>query len=149
MDWNEFDKKVDITGINADIKNAEKGSGTFEAVPHGTYEVAVNKLELKMSKSNKPMLSGQFKILAGPNKNRLIFMNQLVDQGFKIHIANELLCSLESGVNVNFAGYADYNDMVMDIKEAIDEQKLEYALNYSQNEKGFDVFKIEEVFSNK
>lgn len=95
------------------------------------------------------MLSIQFKILTGKYKNRLIFYNQIITQGFQIHIANELLRSLDAGVNVEFASFSQYNDMIMDIKEAIDEQQLEYALNYSQNDKGFDVFKIEEVFSNK
>lgn len=149
MNWEEFDKKVDLKGLNDEIENAKTGGGTFERVPDDTYEVMVKSMELKQSKKGDPMLSIQFKILTGKYKNRLIFYNQIITQGFQIRIANELLRSLDAGVNVEFASFSQYNDMIMDIKEAIDEQQLEYALNYSQNDKGFDVFKIEEVFSNK
>lgn len=149
MNWTEFDKTVDVKGINEDIKNAETGSGKFEDVPLGVYEVSVKSLELKQSKKGDPMVSAQFKILAGAHKGRLIFCNQVVTQGFQFHIANELLRSLDSGIEVEFNGYAAYNDTIMDIKEVIDEQKLEYALDYGENDKGFKTFKIEEVFSNK
>lgn len=149
MNWEEFDKKVDLKGLNEEIENAKVGGGTFENVPYGVYEVKINKLEQAVSKTNKPMITCYFKILDGKYKNQIIFMHQVIDKGYPISIANGFLRSLDTGVNVEFTSYNQYNNMIMDIKEAIDEQQLEYALNYSQNDKGFDVFKIEEVFSNK
>lgn len=149
MNWEEFDKKVDLKGLNDEIKNAEADNGgEFERVPDGVYEVGINKLELKQSKKGDPMVVCYYKILAGQYKNRLIFQHQVITRGFQIHIANELLRSLDTGVNIEFATYSQYDDLIMDVKEAIDAQKLEYALNYGKNDKGFDTFKIEEVFSN-
>ncbi|MDY4823226.1 MAG: DUF669 domain-containing protein, partial [Candidatus Onthovivens sp.] len=46
----------------------DENGGNFEAVPHGTYEVEVNKMELKKSKKGDPMLSIWFKIINGPHK---------------------------------------------------------------------------------
>jgi hypothetical protein len=73
-------------------------------------------------------------------------MNQVITQGFQIHIANEFLRSLDTGVDVDFDGnYEHYNDLILDVMEAIDKQ-LEYMLDYGENKKGYNTFKIKEVF---
>ena len=71
-------------------------------------------------------------------------MNQVITQGFQIHIVNEFLRSLESGLDIEFVNYTQYNDLLLDVLEAIDD-KLEYAVEYAEN-KGYDTFKIKEVF---
>ena len=73
-------------------------------------------------------------------------MNQLITQGFQIHIVNEFLRSLETGLDVEFVDYHQYNELLLDIAEAIESQSLEYLLSYEQNSKGYNVFKIKEVF---
>lgn len=149
MNWDKFDKNVDIDGLNKDIEeSAANGNGNYEEVPNGNYEVKVDKLELKESKKGDPMVSAWFKILNGKFKNSYIFYNQVINQGFQIHLANELLRSLDSGIDVpsKFEGYSKYNNLILDVAEEIETQKLEYELEYNENKKGFKTFKIKEVF---
>ena len=107
MDFSKFDKAVDLEGLKKDLKEVEEnvGSGDYKEVPKGTYEVEINKLELTLSKKGDPMLSVWFKILSGEFKNSLIFMNQVITQPFQIHIAKDLLRSLDSGIDVDFESY--------------------------------------------
>lgn len=144
--WDEFDEKIDVEGLAKDAKEAaENGGGNFKEIPFGKYEVEVNKLELKKSKAGKPMLSIWFKILAGEYKGSIIFYNQVMDQGFGIHNANEMLRNLESDVEVEFKNFKQYNSMLLDILEDID-GNLEYVLVYGENSKRYSTFEIEEVF---
>lgn len=144
IDFSKFDKKVDLQGLKDDIAEAAANGGDFKEVPHGNYEVKIQKLELSESKKGDPMFVCWMKILTGEYQNSLIFMNQVVTQGFQIHIVDEFLRSLETDVNVCFENYSQYAEMIMDIAEKID-GKLEYAVEYGEN-KGFNTFKITDVF---
>lgn len=144
IDFSKFDKKVDLEGLKNDIKEAESNSGDFKEVPHGSYEVKITKLELGESKKGDPMFICWMKILSGDYKNSLIFMNQVVTQGFQIHIVDDFLRSLDSGVEIGFESYGQYADMIMDVAEAID-GNFEYGVEYGEN-KGFNTFKITDVF---
>ncbi len=144
--WDEFDEKIDTEGLKKDAEEAAKnGGGDFKEVPLGTYEVEVNKLELKKSKKGDPMLSVWFKILTGEYKGSLIFYNQVMTQGFGIHNANEMLRSLDSGVDIEFTNFKKYHEMLLDVLEAV-EGTLEYALEYGENNKGYNTYKIIDVF---
>ncbi len=102
-------------------------------VPHGEYEVKIEKMELTAAKeTRKPMLSVWFKIVAGDYKNSMIFMNQVITEGFQIHIVNEFLRSLGTDVNVEFVSYKQYGNLIMDIKEVIDASGVEFALDYGE-----------------
>ncbi len=143
--WNEFDEAIDTSGLADDVKNST--STDYKSVPHGEYEVSVEKMELVATKeTKKPMLSVWFKVLSdGEYKGSLIFFNQVVEQAFQVHIANEFLRSLDSGVEVEFKTYKQYGNLIMDIHEAISD-KLEFALKYSAGKKGFSKYEIAEVF---
>ncbi len=145
--WDEFDKAIDTKAIQNDIASGAAASGSFKEVPHGEYEVSIEKMELVATKeTHKPMLSVWFKVLSeGEYKGSLIFMNQVVEQSFQVHIANDFLKSLESGLDVEFKTYKQYGNLIMDIHEAIS-GKLEYALKYSKNSKGYNRFEITEIF---
>lgn len=144
--WDEFDEKIDTEGLKKDAEEAAKnGGGNFEEVPEGTYEVEVNKMELKKSKAGKPMLSIWFKILTGDKKGGIIFYNQVMDQGFGIHNANEMLRSLDSGVEIEFVNFKKYHEMLLDVSEAVI-GVLDYALKYGKNTKGFNTYEIIDVF---
>lgn len=152
MDFSKFDKMVDIDGLKKDIADAEAngGSADFKDVPHGSYEVAIDKLELtETKKTGNPMVSCWMKIVSdGEFKGQHIFMNQVITQGFQIHIMNSFLRSLlpdDSGIDVEFTGYADYNNLLLDIAEYID-HKFEYGLEYGENNKGFNTFQITDIF---
>lgn len=144
MDFSKFDKQVDIEGLKKDIKDAEQNTGDFKDVPLGAYEVKITKLELAESKKGDPMVKVWFKILNGDFKGSIIFMNQVITQGFQIHIVDEFLRSLESGIDIGFESYSQYAELLMDVLEAID-GNFEYGLNYGER-KGFKTFEITEVF---
>lgn len=150
MDFSKFDKQVDLEGLKNDIKEAEEnGGGNYKEVPHGDYEVAITKLELGETGPNSktpgaPMVKVWFKIVEGEHKGSLIFMNQVITQGFQIHIVDEFLRSLETDVEIEFTSYAEYAQMLMDIFEAVN-GNYEYALKYGEN-KGFNTFEITDVF---
>lgn len=149
IDWDKFDSKVDLDGLRDDIEEAkENGGGDFKEVPVGTYEVEVEKLELTTSKKGDPMVSIWFKILDGEFTNNRIFYNQIIPGGFQIHLNNELLRSLEvfEDDEIKFESYAQYSELLLDIAEEIDALGLEYALEYGKNSKGYNTYKIVEVF---
>ena len=146
----QWDNAVDMEGIQKDIQNAETNNkGDFEKVPYGTYEVSIEKMELKASKTGNPMVSVWFNIVGGEFKGQKIFMNQVITQGFQIHIVNEFLRSLTKDCAVpviEFKSYSQYANLLMDIHELIADQ-FEYGLKYGQTKKGFDTFEITDIFA--
>jgi len=144
--WDKFDQAIDTKGLQDDVKEAaENGTGSFKEVPHGEYEVEVNKMELIASKKGDPMVTIWFKVLEGEYKGSLIFMNQVITQGFQIHIVNELLRSMDTGLDIKFETYNQYGNLLMDIAEEIDGQ-LEFALKYGKGKKDFSTYEITDVF---
>lgn len=148
MDFKKFNNMVDLDGIKKDAAEAATNSSDFEEVPYGKYEVKLEKLALVECKSDankgQPMISAWFRITNGTQKNRLIFMSQLVNAGFKIHIMNEFLRSLDSGCEIVFEDYEQYGNLLMDVLEA--SENTGFVLNYHENNKGYKSYKIEEVF---
>lgn len=142
--WNE---QIDGAKMAKEVKEVAANSGDYREVPVGDYEVKVEKMELKESKNGAPMVAIQFRILEGEFKNSCLFMNQVVTQPFQIHIVNQFMKSLDSGVDVDFDGnFEHYNNMILDIHEAIDKDKLEFLLSYTER-KGYPNYRIKEVFS--
>lgn len=142
MDFSKFDQKVDLEGLKKDIEDS--ANSDFKEVPHGNYEVSVNKLELGESKKGDPMVKVWFKIVSGEFKGSLIFMNQVITQGFQIHIVDELLRSFETDIDIHFESYSQYADLLADIYEAVD-GNFEYGLKYGEKN-GFNTFEITDVF---
>lgn len=91
------------------------------------------------------MVSVWFKVVDGEYKGSRIFMNQVVTQGFQIHIINEFLRSLDSGIDINFDTYKQYGNLLMDVFEAVN-GNLEFALSYKEGKNGFAKYEITEVF---
>lgn len=155
FDWSKFDKEVDLEVLAADVEEVEKngGTGDFEPVPDGEYEVEVEKLELTQSKKGDPMLTIWFKILTGDYENQRIFYNKVMQPqnerafGLQVHQNNEMLRALWDCEHddVKFRGFADYADLVLDIHEEID-GRFEYLLEKKTDKNGFDQFKILEVY---
>ena len=143
--FEKWNSNVDLAGLQQDIKDAQDNNKEFEAVPHGEYEVKLDKLELKATKKGDPTVSAWFTILEGKYKNSKLFMNQVVTQGFQIHIVNEFLRSMKTDIDVDFVDYKQYADLLLDVAEFCDENNLEFAIKYEDN-KGYDKFTITEVF---
>ena len=150
----QWDNAVDVEGLQKDIQEAAQnsGGGNYKEVPHGKYEVAIEKMELKATKpesGSKPMVSIWMEICNGEYEGSFIFMNQVITQGFQIHIVNEFLRSLTKNCavpTIEFKSYAQYANLLMDIHELIAD-RFEYAVDYGQTKKGFDTFEITEVFA--
>lgn len=141
--WNE---QIDGAKMAQEVKEVEKNGAEYKEVPVGEYEVKVEKMELRESKSGAPMVSIQFRILEGEFKKSCLFMNQVVTQPFQIGIVNDFLRSMETDVPVDFDGnYAHYNDMILDVFEAADKENLEFLISYTERN-GFPRYKIKEVY---
>ena len=143
--FEKWNSNVDLRGLQKDVKDAQDNKREYEEIPHGEYEVKVDKMELKSSKKGDPMVSIWFTILEGKYKNSKLFMNQVVTQGFQIHIVNEFLRSMKTDIDVDFEDYKQYADLLLDVAEFCDANNLEFAIKYEDN-KGYDKFTITEVF---
>lgn len=149
--FDKWDKEIDVEGLAADVKGAaENGSGNYKEVPHGNYEVSIEKMELKESSKGKPMVTIWFKVVSdGEYKGSLIFMNQVITQGFHIHIVNKLLRAMteecSDAPEIEFNNYNQYRNLIMDIHELISDN-FEFALKYGKGKKDFSTYEITEVF---
>lgn len=148
--FDKWDKAFDTEGLAKDVAEASNNSnGSYEEVPHGDYEVAIEKMELKASKKGDPMISIWFRIVNGSYKGSIIFFNQVITQGFQIHIVNELLrmivSEMEDAPAIEFKTYNQYAELLMDIFEEIN-GTFEYNLSYKKGKKDFSTYEIKEVF---
>ena len=144
--FEKWNNEADLKGLQKDIKDAqENNKREYEKVPHGEYEIKVDKRELKASKKGDPMVSAWFTILNGKYKKSKLFMNQVVTQGFQIHIVNNFLKSMGTDLVIEFVDYKQYAELLLDVAEFCDENNLEFAIKYEDN-KGYDKFTITEVF---
>ncbi|MCQ6288088.1 DUF669 domain-containing protein [Bacillus cereus] len=155
FNWSKFDKKVDLEALAADVQEVEEngGGGDFEKVPDGQYEVAIEKMELTESKKGDPMLMIWFNIVDGEFEGQKIFYYKVMQPqndkawGYQVHQNNEMLrklwdCKEE---DIKFTSFGEYADLILDIHEDID-GKFEYLLEKETDKKGYDQFKIVEVF---
>ena len=151
--FDEFDKQFDLAGITEDMKAAGDRTPSYENVPYGEYVVKVESCELKMTKkTNKPMISTWFRVVEGPQKGHIIFSNRVLipkdpsKTGAVLAMAKEFLESLDTGVDCSFESFAQYEQVCLDVAEAA--EGLEYHINYYENNKGFEVIEVKEVFEN-
>ena len=136
------------------LDNLESNDTEYVEVPYGIYEVKLAGATYKLSKKDKPMAVIRFKVIAGEFEGQNIFCNQLVDTVWKFKVVARLLNSLKTDVDISSKNYVidgavdfdAYKDMLEAVYEDIKEKKFEYALNYHENEKGYPVYEIQEVF---
>ena len=140
--FSKFNEMFDTKGLSEDLSTM--GNTDFVEVPHGDYEVSIEKLELGESKSQLPQVKVWFKILTGDFKGQRIFMNQNVDKKYGLHNANEFMNSLDSGYNIVFEDFVQYGTLIASVFEAV--QSAEYHLAYGQNDKGFNTYTIVEKY---
>lgn len=145
---NNFDALFNAAELAKDAEEIEKnGGGDFKEVPHGDYEVHIDNIEIKEAKSSgNPMMSIWFKVLDGDYKNQRIFYNQVLysekaqNPGFGIFMAKKFLRSLESGVEVEFESFEQFENLCMEIAEAC--EKFDFQLSYTEGKKGYSEYEI-------
>ena len=145
--FEKFNETFDVAGLKEDIEKA--GDNEFAEVPHGDYEVSVEKLEIgvtgeKSKTPGAPMAKVWFKIVAGEYRGQRIFMNQMLTTGFGIHKMNEFLISLESGMTVEFNDFVQYAGLFEAVLNEV--KDAEYQLAYGQNDKGYSTYNIVQRF---
>ena len=89
---------MDLSKYNDDYDRAEVQE--FGDVPDGTYQVSVEKAQLKeTNKEKKPMLSWQLDILNGPQRGRKLFCNNVIasEKGIQWLKTNLAICGVELG----------------------------------------------------
>lgn len=150
--FEKFAAMVDVEGLKKDVETAAASTGDFVEVPDGNYEVRVSKLEIGETGPNSktpgmPMAKVWFDIVAGDFKGQKIFMNQMLTSGFGIHKLNTLLTALETGIEVTFENFIQYNELLKQIFAEVD-GKAEYELAYGHNAKNFATYEIVQRFTN-
>ena len=143
--FDKFNESVDLNSLKNDIANSNKKDAEFKDVPVGEYEVKLVNAEVRASSKGDPMATLWFKIVNGEYKGNTIFFNQVIREGFQINIVDDLLRSLETGLDIYFDDYRQYHNLLLSVVQEC-ENKLEFALEYGVNAKGFNTYKITEVF---
>ena len=135
--WGKFNDSVDLKRLQEDIKNADTSGGDFPEVPGGKYEVELASLEIKPVKNGanagKPMVALSFKILSGDYKGQRLFDNKVI-YGTKndtnmIKSVIGFLTDLDSGVDVDFVNYDQFDEVILDVFEAV-QGNIEYVVEY-------------------
>ena len=145
--WSQFNNLV-TDDLKSEIANVASNNVEYKEVPEGAYEVFIEDMKATITKATqKPMLAIRFRILEGSHKNQIIFMNQVLMNGTGIHFANEFMRSLGTGVEVKFETFSQYEQLIEDVFAA--SKNYEYALDYGKNSKGFNTYKIVDIWNTK
>lgn len=150
MNFEEFDKVVDLNKLKEDAAEIEKngGTGEYAEIEEGIYHGKIEKLELGATKDDRPMMKVQFRITENPHKNQCLFMNRVL-YGTK-NDANMIASAIgwlktlapSEDIVVAFESFSQFADLILDIHEDIAE--LEYDVEYDPN--SFNNISITEVY---
>jgi hypothetical protein len=90
-------KSIDLAQFDDDFQSeATEERGDFESVPDGTYQVAVEKVELTQSSTGNPMLKWTLRILAPRFANRFLWRNSVFTHNTLKYVKTDLhLCGLD------------------------------------------------------
>lgn len=132
IDFEKFQQQFPADEMTKAVEEAKENGG-YDKIPDGEYRCKVEKMELKESKKGAPMCSIMFRIVAGDFKKHCLFYNRVLagttNDGFMIKGCNDFLDSLDSGIDVEFKNWEQYNNLILDIFEAITADKLEYTVS--------------------
>lgn len=145
IDFNKFSEAFPAEQMKKDMEEAKKNS---DKLPQGDYRVKLDEMMLTENKSNKLMLKAQFRIQTGDHKNKCVFVNQVLcgtkNDGFMMLKAKEFLESLDSGLDIEFTGWEQFDQLVADVASAIQEDDLSFILNI-KDDGDYQRYKIVEV----
>lgn len=150
--WDNFDEIINVESLKEEVKNVEKNNvntGEFVEVPHDKYEVRIDKMFPNVSKKGDPMLTIWFTIINHDEfEGQKIFYNQPLKNSWGIHFANELMRSMGTNIEIEFTNMSSYANIIEEVFKYIQDNKLEYALDYRENKKNpkFNEYEILEVF---
>lgn len=135
IDFSKFNKQFPADKMKADMKEAKKNGGT--QLPDDDYTCNLEKMELGESSKGALMIKAMFRIVKGDYKKQCIFKNCVLtgtkNDGFMMIKANEFLESLDSGIDVTFEDWEQYNDLILDIAEAVHDDGLQYVVKLTKD----------------
>lgn len=139
IDFTKFNEMFPTDKLKKDMEEAAKNGGDFEKLPEGEYTCTLEKLELGESQKGNLMVKAQFRIVKGDHAKQCIFKNCILtgtkNDGFMMLQAKKFLESLDSGIDIAFNGWDDFDAMLGDIIDAISEDKLTYVISLKDNKK--------------
>ena len=147
IDFAKFNKEFPADQVKEQMKAAEENGGGSE-LPDGEYKVTLDKMELTQSSKGALMIKAQFRIQAGDHKKQCIFVNRVLtgtkNDGFMMIKAKEFLESLDSGIDVSFEDWEQFNDLILDIADAVKEDGLSYiaVLDTDGKYQNFDIIDV-------
>ena len=153
--FEKYSSKINSEELAASQKEIQANSTSADRpeIPAGKYEVKVDNIEAKTSKNGNPMVSIQFRILAGKYEKSCIFYNGVFHEDWMRHRVAKMLSDLIADgdntamVNLILKGsLSEVNNFCMDVAEDISDKKLEYLLDYGVDKKGYQTYKIAEVY---
>ena len=153
--FEKYSSKINSEELAASQKEIQANATSTDRpeIPAGKYEVKVDNIEAKTSSKGNPMVSIQFRILAGKFEKSCIFYNGVFHEDWMRHRVAKLLSDLIADgdntamVNLILKGsLSEVNNFCMDVAEDISGKKLEYLLDYGVDKKGYQTYKIAEVY---
>lgn len=153
--YEKYSSKINSEELAASQKEIKDNASStdYPEIPAGKYEVKVDSIEAKNSKNGNPMVSIQFRILAGKFEKSCIFYNGVFHEDWMRHRVAKMLSDLIADgdntamVNLILKGsLSEVNNFCMDVAEDISGKKLEYLLDYGVDKKGYQTYKIAEVY---
>lgn len=156
--FDKLDKEINLSDINKQI--AEASENTYEDVPAGEYIAKIEKMELGMTKDNRPMFKVQMRLIEAahggeeeeaylakyPKKKPCVFMNRVLygtkNDGLMIAGIVGWLNKIGFLQPIEFRGYADFERVIMDCAEEC--SNLEFAIDYDPDE--FNAISIVDVY---
>ena len=153
--FEKYSSKINSEELAASQKEIQANATSTDRpeIPAGKYEVKVDNIEAKNSKNGNPMVSIQFRILAGKFEKSCIFYNGVFHEDWMRHRVAKMLSDLIADgdntamVNLILKGsLSEVNNFCMDVAEDISGKKLEYLLDYGMDKKGYQTYKIAEVY---
>ena len=153
--FEKYSSKINSEELAASQKEIKDNASStdYPEIPAGKYEVKVDNIEAKNSKNGNPMVSIQFRILAGKYEKSCIFYNGVFHEDWMRHRVAKMLSDLIADgdntamVNLILKGsLSEVNNFCMDVAEDISGKKLEYLLDYGVDKKGYQTYKIAEVY---
>ena len=153
--FEKYSSKINSEELAASQKEIQANATSTDRpeIPAGKYEVKVDNIEAKNSSKGNPMVYIQFRILAGKYEKSCIFYNGVFHEDWMRHRVAKMLSDLIADgdntamVNLILKGsLSEVNNFCMDVAEDISGKKLEYLLDYGVDKKGYQTYKIAEVY---
>ncbi len=129
IDFKKWNKEFGGEEAKKELEEAKQKDKEYSEVPDGTYDCALEKLELGETKDGRPMVKAQFRIKSGDHAKQCLFYNQVFTRGFPQHKALEFLRSLEvyEESEIDFDGdFEDFNNLLLDMAE--DAQSMRFNI---------------------